>query len=226
MDPCSVTSQDCPAGDKCVWSALSPGGLRRDFARCIEVTGDIEPFEPCSLPNGIGVDITDDCNAESYCLDVYGTADHGFCAPFTTASYQCDAYPETDPAVENGSDFPAACLYYDCHPLLPNSCPEGLDCAYYPAFLYGSLMCWNVPLEYDLPVGAACDYGQCGEGQLCAWEGWLPDCAEERCCTQFCDLDAPVCTTPGTQCEPYLSDFQGDGGSVLLGACVLPGSFM
>lgn len=224
-DTCDVVDQDCPAGQKCVWYA-PPGGLRRDAARCIEVTGAGEPFDPCTLPTGIGLEITDDCGPESFCLEVYGTADHGYCAPFFDDVEGCDAYPGSYPAFENGSDFPAACLHYECQPMLPEGCPDGLQCTFYPAWLYGSLMCWNVPPEDDLPLSAACDYGQCGQGQLCAPTQWLPDCTDDRCCTQWCDLGAPACDTPGTVCEPFpVRQADGDPGFDSLGACVLEGAF-
>ncbi|MEM7151631.1 MAG: hypothetical protein AAF799_02270 [Myxococcota bacterium] len=223
---CSVVDQDCPAGQKCVWAELRPGFGRRNWSRCIEVTGDREPFEPCSLPNGIGFEITDDCGPESYCLEVYGTADHGFCAPFVGDDYGCDAYPGTDLAVENGSDFPAACLHYECQPLVPSTCPDGMQCTFYPAWLYGSMKCWSVPPETDLPVGAECDFGQCGEGKLCAPADWLPDCSGERCCTEWCDLQAPECATPGTTCEFFpVWNYQDDPEFDWLGACLLPEIF-
>ncbi|MCA9653942.1 MAG: hypothetical protein H6712_01585 [Myxococcales bacterium] len=222
---CDVAAQDCPDGQKCVWAASTDSGLRRDGARCIEVTGDGEPFAPCTLPTGIGPEITDDCGAESYCLEVYGTADHGFCAPFTNLEYDCREYPGTDVAVENGSSFPAACLYYECQPLIEGSCPDGMQCTFYPAWLYASLHCWSVPPEYDLPLGASCDFGQCGEGKLCAPAEWLPECTGDSCCTEWCDLSAPACATPGTVCEPYLVwNHQGDPGFDDLGACVQPGA--
>lgn len=223
---CNVVAQDCPAGSKCVWYTPPQGGGRREAARCIEVTGDGAPFDPCTLPTGIGPEITDDCGASSFCLEVYGTADHGFCAPFYDPRTECSEYPGTYPAFENGSDFPAACLHYECQPLLPGSCPAGMSCTFYPAWLYGSMHCWSVPDEVGLPLGAECDFGGCGEGHLCAPAEWLPDCVGERCCAAWCDLDAPACATPGTSCEPFpVWNYHDDPGFESLGTCVLPGAF-
>lgn len=226
-DPqCDPVAQDCAEGEKCVWYVAAWSDQRRDAARCIPVTGDGQPFEPCTLPNGTGPLITDDCGAESYCLEVYGTADHGFCAPFVeSGSYDCEAYPGTSPAIENGSDFPAACLHYECQPLVPESCPAGMQCTFYPAFLYGTNMCWLVPPKAELPLAVACDFGECGEGKLCAPGQWVPGCVGERCCTQWCDLNAPWCEDLVATCEPFpvwASD--GDPAFEWLGACVIPGS--
>lgn len=222
-EQCSVAGQDCPAGQKCVWYARQAGGLRRNAARCIDVTGDRQPFETCNLPTGIGSEITDDCNAESYCLEVYGTADHGFCAPFIDEGYDCEDYPGTYGAVENGSDFPAACLHYECQPLLEGTCPDGMQCTFYPAWLYGSMKCWYVPPDYERELGEACDFGQCGEGKMCTPAEWLPECDSEYCCAQWCDLDTPECETPGTTCEPFpVNNHNGDPGFESLGACLLP----
>jgi hypothetical protein len=224
---CDPVAQDCVEGEKCVWYVAAPGLGRRDAARCIPVTGDGQPFEPCMLPTGFGPGITDDCGAESYCLEVYGTADHGFCAPFVQgARYGCDAYPGASAAIENGSDFPAACLHYECQPLVEGSCPEGMQCTFYPAFLYGTNMCWFVPPEAELPLGAACDFGECGEGALCVPGEWAPGCREERCCTQWCDLNAPSCDDPAAACELFpVWGGDGDPDFEWLGACVVPGSF-
>ncbi|NVB38822.1 hypothetical protein G6O69_13355 [Pseudenhygromyxa sp. WMMC2535] len=226
---CEPYIQDCPEGEKCVWAVPENGSQRRDGAVCIPVTGDRQPFSTCSLPTGIGQEISDDCGAESFCLEVYGTADHGFCVPFAkdTADFTpCDDYPGTEYATENGSSFPDACLFYDCSPLLAESCPDEMRCVFYPASLYVTNICLNVPAEYELPVGAPCDFGGCGEGKLCAPQEWLPACAGERCCTQWCDLDSPSCATEGTQCEffPIPSEYDNPDYTNL-GACLVPEPF-
>lgn len=230
VESCSVIQQDCPEGDKCVWYVPPQGYQRRDAARCIPVTGDIAPFEPCTLPNGIGPAISDDCGPESFCLEVYGTADHGFCAPFATDHPDfeqfCAAWPGTQYATENGSTFPDACLHYECNPLDPTTCPADMRCDFYPAFLYGTNMCWKIPAELDLPLGAPCDFGSCGPGELCAAAEWLPACEGERCCTSWCDLADPDCPNDGSTCVafPVWGAFE-DPDYANLGACVLPGSF-
>ena len=73
--------------------------------------------------------------------------------------------------------------------------------------------------------GFRCRCPQCGEGKLCAPAEWLPECTGDSCCTEWCDLSAPACATPGTVCEPYLVwNHQGDPGFDDLGACVQPGA--
>ncbi|MCH9682369.1 MAG: hypothetical protein K0V04_13105 [Deltaproteobacteria bacterium] len=62
--------------------------------------------------------------------------------------------------------------------------------------------------------------------QLCALADWVPDCQHERCCAQWCDLNAPGCDQPGTSCELFpVWNFQDDPGFDTLGACLLPGAF-
>lgn len=218
---CVPTQQDCPSGTKCVWYSLA-GMPRRDAAQCIPVTGDRAPFEPCSLPNGIGVDIEDDCDASSYCLEVYGTADHGFCAPFSTGT--CEAYEGTAAVFENGSDFPAACLIHPCN-LLENNCPDGMRCMFYPASLYADTVCWFEPEPADVPVGAACDFGGCGEGRMCVPADLLPACEHERCCAELCASPDGSCQTPETACEELPLWGAGQPGMENVGACLLPGIF-
>ena len=220
---CSPYYQDCPEGQKCVFYVAEGSYLRRESTRCIEVTGDAEPFEACELPTGFGPEITDTCGADSYCLEVYTTADHGFCAPFA-GDYSCPDYPGAGYATENGSSFPDACLYFDCHPDLPEPCPADMRCVFYPAFLYGVNFCWKVPDEPDLGLGEACDYGQCGVGELCLAQEYVPGCAAERCCTQWCNIDADACSDPQAQCE-HLGVWNADMPEYeTLGACVVPGS--
>ena len=212
---CDPLAQDCPIGQKCVWYA-EPGELRRrNAARCIDVVGDRAPFEPCSLPNGVWADITDDCGADSYCLNALEVTDHGFCAPYPKpGTIDCDHVPGTTYATENGSIFPHACLFYGCNPLAPATCPDGLRCTHYPSWLYGSLQCWPLPAD-ELPVGAACDYEQCGPGKLCLPAEYVPGCGEQRCCTEWCDPVEPVCSDPAASCEVGVEN---------IGACVVPGS--
>ena len=216
---CAPTQQDCPDGEKCVWYVAPGNQLRREAARCIPVTGDRAPFEPCNLPTGFGSEISDDCGADSYCLEVYETADHGFCAPFLHLEDQiwtCDHLPGTQVAVENGSDFPAACLFSECNPLDPSTCPADMTCTFYPAWIYGANHCWHLPPD-ELPLGAACDPGECGPGKLCLVGEAVPGCAHERCCTAWCDLDAPTCADPAAQCQLFPVGFPA------LGACLMPG---
>lgn len=227
---CDPLAHDCPEGQKCVFYVPEWAGLRREATKCIEVTGEGRPFDPCTLPTGIGPEISDDCGADSYCLEVYGTADHGFCAPYAMLPEgdYCDHLPGTRYATENGSTFPDACLHYECQPFFPDTCPEDMRCTFYPAYLYGSMMCWRVPEQQELPLGSACDFGECGEGKLCAPADWLPACASERCCTEFCDLalPEPSCATAGTRCEHLpVNNYHNDPNFELLGACVLEGNF-
>ncbi len=224
IESCTPGWDDCLDGQKCVWYAPGPDSLRRDAARCIDIAGEVPAFAACSLPNGIGPEITDDCDATSYCLEVYGTADHGFCAPYRTDN-GCDDYPGSWYAAESGSEFPAACLYYECNPLSPSLCPADMTCTYYPAFLYGSLMCWVVPEPAALPIGAACDYGECGEGELCLAADLVPNCAHDRCCTEWCDIGMPECSDRAASCESFPGWFSRDPEFASLGACALPDAF-
>lgn len=225
IDECVVGQDDCPDGSKCVWYSASPGQPRRDAAKCIPVTGDVPPFHACSLPNGIGADLTDDCDASSFCLEVYGSADHGFCAPFSSDG-TCDEYPGSEFATENGSTFPMSCLYFECNPLVPDACPDGMQCTLYPAFLYGSLMCWFDVEVTPTPVGTACDYGGCGGGAPCLPAEYVPGCTHERCCTQWCDLGSPSCDDPEASCELYPAwNYTQTPGLEALGACIIPGAF-
>lgn len=222
LPQCIVEQQDCPAGHKCVWYVEPPSTRRRNDAQCIPVEGNIEPYAPCTLPNGIGPEITDDCGADSFCLEVYGTADHGFCVPFAAPDGDCSDHPGSRLAVENGSSFPWACMYYDCNPLVPDWCPEDMRCTLYPAYLYGVNTCWEVPPSVDQPLGSTCDFAGCGEGKLCMPSEFLPGCAGDRCCTQWCDLMAPSCDDPRTVCTFFQVWSDDDPSFDSLGACLLP----
>ncbi|MCY0990488.1 hypothetical protein OV203_25325 [Nannocystis sp. ILAH1] len=221
---CDPMAQDCPAGQKCVWYA-TPGEMRRrDHARCVDVVGDGAPFAACSLPNGIWLDVSDDCGPESFCLEAFGVTDHGFCAPYPKpGSQDCSDFPGTQYATENGSIFPHACLHFECNPQAPETCPADLQCLFYPAFLYGTNFCWEVP-RGELPLGADCDYDQCGQGKLCLPAEHVPGCAEERCCSEWCDLAAPDCSDPAASCDDFPVWMEEDPSFATLGACVVPGS--
>jgi hypothetical protein len=219
---CDPMAQDCPDGEKCVWYA-PPGELRRrGAARCVAVVGDREPFAACNLPNGVGPEISDDCGADGYCLNAIEVPTHGFCAPYPKpGTTDCGDHPGTTYATENGSIFPHACLHYVCDPRAPETCPDGLRCGYYPSWLYGGLQCLGLPAT-GAPVGAACDYEDCGPGKLCLPAEFVPGCDEARCCTEWCDLSAPTCSDAAASCDPL--GFEVESGLETLGACVVPGS--
>ncbi len=220
-DACNPGHNECAVGSKCVWYAPSGEGTRRNAARCIPVTGDRPAFASCELPTGIGPEITDDCGADSYCLNA-GATSHGFCAPI---GKRCDAYPDTSYVAENGSEYPAACLHTPCSPLVESPCPGSMACRHFPASLYANVMCWEVDLTAAKPLGAGCDYGQCEDGTMCIPADYLPNCDNDRCCASACDRTAPDCPDPGAVCEPFVAWGGAGPGFDNLGVCALPDAF-
>lgn len=76
-----------------------------------------------------------------------------------------------------------------------------------------------------LPVGSACDYvNECELGSMCAAaekSTLVCDQGVARCCTAYCDVEAPDCQGP-LACVPYFPIGDAPPGLANLGLCQDP----
>jgi hypothetical protein len=180
VQPCSVTEQDCDAGEKCLHPESGCQPL---------VDEPIVIGEPCTVADGE----PDPCVAGAWC---FGTPDAdglkaGVCMR------QCDD-PDADfcPAGEHCESFLAYSFCVSvCDNPIGNDCAANMACL--PSFGGDELLC--------LPAGQGtlyepCD-GSCAPGFLCHDGDDVP--CEESCCVPICEKalagagcppELPVCT--------------------------------
>jgi hypothetical protein len=213
---CNEFAQDCPEGEKCV-PYVQNGGLW-DANKCVAVTGDGQPGEPCVW--GGPVEATDDCDETSMCFDVMQVDGQWFgtCHAFCTGTPDNPECPEDGTCLVDSNGYMAVCVQ-GCSPLLQDCNPEfgcywdgvGFVCAANPT---------------GLATGEPCDFvNDCAPGHLCTPDEALPSCEGASCCTPFCDLevgDEHCQTLPGTSCVPFFAEGEELPGYELVGVCTLP----
>lgn len=212
VSECDPWLQDCPDGEKCVPYASAEDGL--DANKCVDIQGDGQAGQACTY--GGAADAHDDCGPGSYCWNVQEVDGvmTGTCAPF------CAGVPD-EAVCEPGS----ACLIANggsvtlcveiCDPLL-QECGPGLGCVW----AQDEFLC--APSQATA-LGEACDaLGDCAPGLACLAAELVPNCADAACCASFCDLAAPSCAQPGTECVPFFDMQMAPPEHEDVGICVLP----
>ena len=211
-DTCDLFAQDCPEGDKCV-----PGsnqGDTWDTTVCVTVDGDRQVGEPCNY--GGLVLATDDCDASSYCWDVQDMNGElvGTCRGLCQGSVDDPQCPDAhDCLVANGGAI-ALCIP-TCDPIAQD-CSAGLACYW----AYNTFTC--IFTTQPAP-GEPCGYiNDCYPGTTCIDASLTPNCNGAACCAQFCELDDPSCSVPGTTCVPFFDPELTPMGFENIGVCVVP----
>lgn len=206
---CDVFMQDCPDGEKCV--AYSRYGGIWDANKCVPVTGDQAPGEPCTYAGNS--EATDDCDATSACwgvnVDMVGT-----CRAFCTGNGNDPQCPESDACLAGG--YVAFCIP-TCDPVAQD-CEDGLGCFF-----------TNIPFECvpagELQPGEPCGYiNDCAGGLSCTAAEVLPGCDSSSCCTPFCALemgDAQCGAVPGTSCVPFYREGSAPPDYEHVGVCIV-----
>ncbi|HVI01648.1 MAG TPA: hypothetical protein VM869_23190, partial [Enhygromyxa sp.] len=197
---CDPYAQDCPEGEKCVPYASS-GGVWDDH-KCVPVTGNQAPGEPC-MYGGI-VEATDDCDETSACWDVMDVDGQpiGVCTPFCLGSESDPECPPMSQCTLSGSGTINFCIK-SCDPTLQD-CGAGLGCFW----ANNDFNC--IFTARDIPAGEPCGFiNDCAAGLGCLPAEVLPDCAGSACCSAFCDLnrgDEPCDAIPGTVCSAFFEE--------------------
>ncbi len=217
---CSVTSNDCPSGNKCTVVSTPTGELEHV---CVPLLGNDRPGEACELePGGHG---RDSCAAGSVCAgDPPDTLCAGFCGPDGACAEEATCVHLRGDA--SGDEGLPLCLD-ECQPLQAQ-CPLGWACTEDP----GARRWYCAPRlnGQEGGYGSTCDrlqLGLCAPGYACLVGPVLAteacgDTSTIGCCAQLCDLDTDAtCPGEGEECQPFYPDAPPPG-LANLGVCALP----
>lgn len=195
---CDVFAQDCPAGQKCSFISDRPHFNGDVEQRCVPLAPNpAGPDELCHFNDpGVGID---DCALGSFCMPYNSDgAGASVCVEICGGDLNHPTCPEKHSCVipEGGlvwCAFQCDALAQDCH--------AGLACH------LGN--CYPVsPGSFELPPGAPCTDRACAPKSTCVPAVLVPDCADELCCTELCDLQAPSsCALEGQTCQPPPPEF-------------------
>lgn len=200
---CDSWTQDCREGEKCTaWAA--DGGTAWNATKCVPVTGQQKPGEPCTAEGG-GVSGVDDCVEGAMCWQV-DAGGKGQCVALCTGSEEAPVCEElndgcgtTQCAITNAGAL-NICLD-SCDPLAQD-CPGDDRCL--P--VSGTFVCFLDAGESGA-VFDPCEFANsCDKGLLCAAATAAIECDQEAvgCCVPMCSIAAGDAGCPGVgqQCLP------------------------
>jgi hypothetical protein len=215
---CDQFEQNCPPGQKCMPWAEGGGGAW-NATKCVDITGDGVPGEPCTTVGG-GVSGMDDCAPGAMCWDV-DINGHGICRAQCTGSAESPVCPPKFSCAISAEAVLILCLP-DCDPLLQD-CP-------------GDNLCiptgdkFTCVLDDSGEMGAAndpCEFANaCDKGLMClntASASTACDQNSSGCCQPFCKFPDSPCPNPDQQCLQWFDPMQPiPPGSEDIGVCAIP----
>ncbi len=217
VEQCDVWAQDCPEGHKCsAWA--SDGGNAWNATRCVAVTGDQKPGEPCVAPNG-GVSGEDDCIKGAMCWDV-DVDKVGFCVALCTGSPDAPVCEDGGWCAVTGEGVINICLP-NCDALLQD-CP-------------GDDLCLPIDDTFVCVLDASGDEGQafdpcefanaCDPGLVCAGSESASECdpLATGCCVPMCSISGMMaCPGVGQECASLYEEGMAPPQFEDIGFCTLP----
>ena len=215
---CDTFTQDCPEGEKCAPYAEG-GGSSWNATKCVPVTGDGQPGEPCTSMGG-GVSGLDDCAEGVMCWDV-DDMNQGYCVGMCTGSESRPICPGGSPCATTGDGILNLCLPH-CDPLIQDCLGNDLCIPVGDTFV-----CADDGSGDEGQVFDPCEFANaCDKGLLCLNPIAAEECDKNAggCCMPFCDLVDPnvVCPGVGTSCVSLYEKGMAPEEYKNVGICVLP----
>ena len=207
---CDVFAQDCDPGQKCVpWA--NDGGGSWNATRCVDITGDGAPGDPCTAPEGPVAGL-DDCALGGLCWDL-DENNQGTCVPLCTGSLDAPVCPPQTQCLLTSEGIINICLSV-CDPLLQD-CPDDQLC-----LPDGDSFTCVIDGSGDAgQVNDPCEFADaCDKGLVCldpALASSNCDPKANGCCQPFCEFPGSPCPNPDQQCVQWLE-------SETIGVCAIP----
>lgn len=219
-DDCDTYLQDCVEGEKCnPWA--NDGGSNWNALDCFPVDPNpVPPGDPCEAVGG-GVSGVDNCEVGSMCWDVDEDTDIGVCISMCegSAAMPTCADPSTSCVISNGGVL-NLCLP-SCDPLMQD-CVDGQGC--YP--IDDTFVCAPDASDENGQAGEPCEFiNGCDPGTACVQPDVVgPDCPAGvgACCSEFCNLTAPVCSLAEQECVAWFEEGAAPPQYEDLGICSVP----
>lgn len=215
---CNVLMPDCPRGEKCSpYTTDSDTAFFHDAAKCVPIPAfPKQAGEACSFS---APEDLDNCDINLICTPVSsGTI---VCVESCTGRFENPNCPYGYRCEFSGTEVHAACVPR-CHPL-NNVCqpaptplcvpevdnPKAFNCAPDNSGVGGEL------------YGACTGLDTCDLGLLCFESIASAHCdpQDDRCCLQYCDLNAPQCPGGGEVCLPMFEAGDEPIGLANVGVC-------
>jgi hypothetical protein len=215
---CDVFKQDCDPGQKCTAWAEGGGGAW-NATKCVDITGDGAPGEPCTTIGG-GVSGMDDCRLGAMCWDV-NIENQGVCIALCTGTPDAPVCPPKSRCAIGQEGILNLCIP-TCDPLLQDCPGDDLCIPNGDSFLCvldasGEMGAINDPCEF----ANACD-----QGLVCLNTAIASAACQQGlqgCCQPFCKFPDSPCPNPDQECLQWfdpMMEFPPEYENV--GICAIP----
>jgi hypothetical protein len=214
---CDIFAQDCAPGQKCApWA--EGGGSSWNATKCVDITGDGAPGEPCTAPEG-GMAGLDDCALGVFCWDV-DENNQGTCVAMCTGTFDAPLCPPLTQCALTSEPILALCLT-ECNPLLQD-CGDGDLCVAQS----NSFGCALDASGAEGQVNDPCEFlNACDKGLACidsALASSVCDPMVLGCCQPFCEFPNSPCPNPDQECVQWFEPMQAPPGLENVGVCKIP----
>lgn len=179
------------------------GGQAWNGTRCSPVADDPDqPGESCMV-EGSAASGVDSCDVGAICWDVDTETNEGVCTPQCTGSENAPTCSDPSRICSFGADAILTLCLPRCHPLDPETCPQGAGC--YP--IDNGMVCVSDRSDRGSGPFQECIFlNACESGTVCTDPSLSDACGPDAggCCLPWCDVDAPDCPA-GMVCDNWFS---------------------
>ena len=214
---CDIWNQNCPPGQKCApWAAN--GSDAWNATKCVDITGDGAPGDPCTAPDGPTAG-PDDCALGVFCWYVDDT-NHGICTAMCAGPVESPTCPP-DSACSLTADGVLNFCFPSCDPLLQD-CPIDQLCI---TINSGDFVCILDASGAAGQVNDPCEFiNACDPGLACLNAPGATSACDQNtvgCCQPFCKFPDAPCPNPDQQCTQWFAQ-PIPPGSEDIGVCAIP----
>ena len=215
---CDVFKQDCDLGQKCTAWAEGGGGAW-NATKCVDITGDGAPGEPCMTMGG-GASGIDDCRLGAMCWDV-NAENQGICVALCTGTEDAPICPAKFDCAISSEGTLNLCLFR-CDPLLQD-CPGDELCI--PTG--DKFICVLDASGETGAVNDPCEFANaCDDGLVClntASASIACQQGSQGCCQPFCKFPGSPCPNPDQECLQWFDPMMEiPDGYEHIGVCAIP----
>ncbi len=218
---CDVWMQDCPEDQKCMPVDMDLNGFN-DANHCVPLDANPkEVGEVCLQADG---GLVDNCRKGAQCMTniSMGESVDGLCVALCGGTSSAPTCEDGKTCAIWQQGIEPWCME-KCDILTQDCTTPGWMCSYATADSAGCVV------DHSGPNGVkndpcACDPGCCDPGLICILGDVLAACDSSACCTEYCDVTAPMCSGAGVgeECVPSGDIIGPVPGLEDVGVCIIP----
>lgn len=216
--PCDPFAQDCPDGQKC--AAFSDDGTAWNANKCVAITGDGAPGEPCTVEGGPFTGV-DDCAEGVMCWNVDAN-NKGTCVAQCLGLEDSPKCPDDIQCLIANQGVLNLCLP-PCDPLVQD-CKANEVCV--PSV--NDFVCLLDDSGAEGQAHDPCEFANaCDPGLVCLDAAAASSACDQQfggCCEPFCTFPDGACPAADQTCLQWFDPeaLPKDDPKLAIGVCVIP----